>query len=215
MDINNIIKNMEHEAIYLDICTALKQIIEETAEPLEGNCMYRHNSLDPWGCLLNKRINYQKIARGKNRICEIGFNAGHSLLTMLLVNPNAEYVLFDLGSHKYSKPCFEYLKSRFIKTNISIIWGDSRTTLPKYYLSNPKALFDVINIDGGHSYEVYSRDWKYSLSLVPYGGILVFDDTDNKNINAFIEEQINKGVVKEAGGYLKTFGYEHRILIKI
>jgi len=177
--------------------------------------MYHHLSLKPWDCLLNKRKNYQKIATNKNKICEIGFNAGHSLLTMLLVNPDAKYVLFDLGSHKYSKPCFEYLKTKFPNTKMDIVWGDSRVTLLNYHLSKPKTKFDVIHIDGGHAYEVYSKDWKHSLQMIQKGGILIFDDTDNSRISSFIDKQIKRGVVKEADGYLETFGYKHRILIKI
>ena len=206
---------MKHEDKYLKICNGLKRLIKKTGEPLEGNCMYHHLSLKPWDCLLNKRKNYQKIATNKNKICEIGFNAGHSLLTMLLVNPDAKYVLFDLGSHKYSKPCFEYLKTKFPNTKMDIVWGDSRVTLLNYHLSKPKTKFDVIHIDGGHAYEVYSKDWKHSLQMIQKGGILIFDDTDNSRISSFIDKQIKRGVVKEADGYLETFGYKHRILIKI
>lgn len=205
---------MEKEAEYLEICEELKKIINETGEPLEGNCMYQHLSFEPLECLLNKRINFQTLAKNKKNICEIGFNAGHSLLAMLLVNPDAKYVLFDLGSHKYAKPCFEYLQAKFPDTDIKIIWGDSRVTLPGYHLSNPDVVFDLVHIDGGHKYEIYSKDWENSISLVLKGGIIIFDDTDNAKIGAFVNTEIEKGIVKEANCFLETFGYKHRILIK-
>ncbi len=205
---------MEREGEYLEICEEIKKIVEETGEPLEGNCMYKHLSFDLWDCLENKRKNYQKAVKGKKRVCEIGFNAGHSILTMILVNPDAEYVLFDLGIHKYLKPCFEYFKKRFPGLNIKIIWGDSRNTLPMYHKENPEMWFDIIHIDGSHKREVYTIDWKNSLDISSAGSILIFDDTDNKKISTFIDGEIQKKVVQEATGFLQTFGYQHRILIK-
>lgn len=205
---------MDKQEEYNRICRNLEKIIRKTGEPLEGNCVYRHMSFKRWGCLLNKRKNYQRIVKNKNKISEIGFNAGHSILAMLLVNQNAEYVLFDIGLHQYSKPCLEYLKTEFPNTKINMFWGDSRTTVPDFIQSNPDTRFDVIHIDGGHAYEVYSKDWDNALNLILYGGILIFDDTDNKKINNFVDSQIKSGIVKEAKEYLETYGYEHRILIK-
>lgn len=205
---------MDNEVEYLEICDELKVIIEKTGEPLEGNCMYQHLSLEPLDCLLNKRMNLQTVSKNKKSICEIGFNAGHSLLAMLLVNPYAKYILFDIGTHKYSKPCFEYLKEKFPKTNIIMVWGDSGITLPEYHKLYPGATFDVIHIDGSHKYEIYSKDWENSLALVLEGGLIIFDDTDNVKISAFIDSEIEKGVVNEVGSLLETFGYKHRILVK-
>jgi predicted O-methyltransferase YrrM len=205
---------MKHGDDYLKICDDLKKLIEKTGEPLEGNCMYHHLSFDQWDVLLNKRINYQRAAEEKKFICEIGFNAGHSVLAMLLANPHAQYVLFDLGAHAYTRPCFEYLKRLFPHTLIDIFWGDSRKTLAEYHKNNPAIVFDLIHIDGGHTSEVYSVDWKNSLEATSSGSLLIFDDTDNKKISAFIDTEIKKGVVSEVEGFLKTAGYEHRILEK-
>lgn len=203
---------MECEEEYSKICDDLKELIKKTEEPLEGNCVYRHLSFDEWDVLLNKRVNYQKAAKEREFICEIGFNAGHSVLAMLLANPNADYVLFDLGTHAYTRPCFEYLKKIFPQTTMEIFWGDSRETLPTYHRGHPEVVFDLIHIDGGHRNEVYSADWKNSLDATSSGSLIIFDDTDSAKINAFIDKEIEKGVVSEMTGFLKTSGYEHRIL---
>ena len=134
---------------------------------------------------------------------------------MMLVNPDAHYVLFDLGTHIYSKPCFEYIKKRLPNVKMEIIWGDSRDTIPIYHMNNPNIVFDLIHIDGGHKQEVYSIDWKNSINMSLPGSFLVFDDTDNEKINLFIDTEIKKGAVVEAEGFLETFGYEHRILIRV
>ncbi|MDP1625051.1 MAG: class I SAM-dependent methyltransferase [bacterium] len=202
---------MEQETEYLSICDELEKIIVEIGEPLEGNCFYRHLSLERWECLKNKRRNYQTAVAGKKTVGEVGFNAGHSILAMLLVNPAARYTLFDLGEHAYSRPCFEYIKARFPQTIIEVLWGDSRLTMPKYIQENPRNSFDLIHIDGGHKSEVYTKDWINSLLLIKEGGLLIFDDSDNKKIGIFLDSQISNQSVSEVGGYLKTFGYEHRI----
>lgn len=202
---------MEKEEEYSKICDDLKDLIKETGEPLEGNCVYRHLSFDQWDVLLNKRINYQKAAKEKKFISEIGFNAGHSVLAMILANPNAHYVLFDLGTHAYARPCFEYLKKTFSQTAMEIFWGDSRETLAAYHKEHPEAVFDLMHIDGGHRSEVYIVDWKNSLDVTSSGSLIIFDDTDTEKINAFLDKEIKKGIVSETTGFLKTSGYEHRI----
>ena len=204
--------NMEREEEYSKICDDLKELIEKTGEPLEGNCVYRHLSFDQWDVLLNKRLNYQRAAKGKKFICEIGFNAGHSVLAMILANPNAHYVLFDLGTHAYARPCFEHLKKIFPQTTIEMFWGDSRETVALYHREHTEMVFDLVHIDGGHRSEVYTVDWKNSLNATSSGSLIIFDDTDSAKINAFIDKEIERGIISEATGFLKTSGYEHRIL---
>ncbi len=206
--------NMKYKKKYSKNCDDLKELIEKTGEPLEGNCVYRHLSFDQWDVLANKRINYKKAVKGAKLICEIGFNAGHSVLAMILANPNAHYVLFDLGEHTYARPCFEYISNNFLNTKIEIFWGDSCETLVNYHKQHPEVLFDLVHIDGGHKSEVYSVDWKNSLDVTHTGSLIIFDDTDNVKINAFVDREIANDVVIEASGFLPTFGYRHRILKK-
>jgi hypothetical protein len=197
------------------ICVEIESIVKEIGEPLEGNCVYEHQTLNPMDCLLNKRLNYEHLSKKSNSICEIGFNAGHSLLSMILSNPNAKYVSFDLGIHLYSKPCFNLLKNKFRDTQLDIFWGDSRVTIPDFITKNSNTKFDLIHIDGSHKSEIYKEDWKNSLKLSHPGTIIIFDDSDNPKISLFIDEQILGGEVTELKEVLETFGYKHRILIKV
>lgn len=207
--------------VYLaKIIEDLDKIIENSGQPLEGNCYYAwgdKNINDPIiiQSLVNKRINYQSAVSNKKCICEIGFNAGHSLLHMLLVNPDAEYTLFDLGEHLYSKPCLEYIRLLFPNTKIEMFWGDSRKTMLDY-LSNPShQTFDFIHIDGGRTPEIFEKDWANSYSLTKDGGIIIFDDTDLPVIDCFVNDQIKKNLVYESRDFLETQRLEHKILIKI
>ena len=209
------------DSCFTEIINSINLIIEISGEQLEGNCYY------PWGdknntntiileSLSNKRKNYRKTVVNKKHVCEIGFNAGHSLICMILENPNAEFTIFDLGEHKYSRPCFDFCKQLFHNTKIEIFWGDSRETLLNY-LENPlHKQFDVIHIDGGHTPEIFEKDWNHSYKLLKEKGIIIFDDTDLPTINNFVNNQIKKELVlDDSHNYELTQILEHKILIKI
>ena len=75
----------------------ITNILEEVGEQIEGNLIC---DVKPTNWTIQKNIhkikNLQYLVKNKKKICEIGVNACHSLLLMLLVNPNADYLLFDL-----------------------------------------------------------------------------------------------------------------------
>ena len=209
------------DSCFTEIINSINLIIEISGEQLEGNCYY------PWGdknntnsiildSLSNKRKNYRKTVANKKHVCEIGFNAGHSLICMILENPNAEFTIFDLGEHKYSRPCLDFCKQLFHNTKLEIFWGDSRETL-LHYLENPlHKQFDVIHIDGGHTPEIFEKDWNHSYKLLKENGIIIFDDTDLPNIKNFVNNQIKKELVlDDSHNYELTQILEHKILIKI
>ena len=86
------------------------------------------------------------------RVCEIGFNAGHSTLLWLTASPNITVLSFDLGRWMYTKPMAKFLKERF-PGRLLLILGDSTKTFPDH-----SAMFrhrcDIISVDGGHTYDV-------------------------------------------------------------
>jgi predicted O-methyltransferase YrrM len=204
---------MYSETEYQKICNDLKEIITKTNEPLEGNCVYKHLTFDVWDILINKRKNYETVSTGRKNICEIGFNAGHSIVVMILNNPEAEYVLFDLGVHLYSKPCLKYIKKYFKDTKIDVYWGDSTEMLPKY-ISQNNAKFDLVHIDGSHRSKIYTQDWNNSITSLKSGGMLIFDDSDSVKVTDFLNSKVISREVTEYLDILKTSGYEHRVFVK-
>lgn len=48
--------------------------------------------------------------------------------------------------------------------------------------------FDLIFIDGGHSYEVVREDWRRSGQLLAPGGVIVLDDYPNYGVGRAVEE---------------------------
>jgi hypothetical protein len=183
---------------------------------LEGNAFYYHLSANRFFELFSKQVNLFWCGRQvTKRICEIGFNAGHSAFLFLLgmKSPKVEFTVFDLGEHPYTRPCLEHLKKTFPESNFSYIEGDSTNTLPEWTTSHPEAseTYDVVHVDGGHTYECAHSDIMYGANLVRPGGYLIVDDTNVSYISSMVDALVRSEMFTEVE-ILRTVGYEHRIL---
>ncbi len=179
---------------------AITQILEDVGERIEGNLICDitpHN----WTIDINihKIRNLQYLSRGKRKIMEIGVNACHSLLLMIMENPDAEYLLFDLNYHRYTEPTLNYIKAAFPTTKITAIFGDSVQTISKYIEEHPEesGTYDLIHLDGGHTEDIFTHDYINSKSLSNPSGVVVFDDYNYIEINTFINRKINQREIVE------------------
>lgn len=114
------------------------------------------------------------------RVLEIGFNAGHSAELVLETNPDAFLVSFDVGSHAYVPHAKEIIDELYPDRHVLVL-GDSRLTIPEFVAQYPTARFDVIFIDGGHSYEVVRADLENCAALAHDQTIVIMDDTHAVN----------------------------------
>lgn len=202
-----------------DHLAQLQFIIEQSNEKLEGNCFYEHQSLNFRTELLPKQVNlFWAAQQVKNRrICEIGFNAGHSMLLFLIANPEIEEVfIFDLNAHQYTEPCYKYIHSSFPTVKINFLIGDSKETLSSFTHQYPQYLeqFDLVHIDGGHLEDCVKNDILYGEKLVSVNGLLIIDDTNVKYINAKVNTLLESGNYIEMNIFPTTL-YSHRILKRI
>lgn len=116
----------------------------------------------------------QKLSSVK-KILEIGFNAGHSSELFLSTTKCEKLVSFDINIHPYVKTGVEFMKKKF-GDRFTWIEGDSRIQVPLYAKSHRDEKFDLIFIDGGHSFECcYSDIWNCSF-LAHEETILWIDD---------------------------------------
>jgi predicted O-methyltransferase YrrM len=177
---------------------AIAKILDNIGERVEGNLICDISSSNS---VMEKNIgkihNLQTLAKGKNTICEIGVNAGHSLLIMLEQNPTADYTLFDLGNHKYTRPCLDYIKSVYPNTKINIIYGDSLKTLPKFISNNLDTKFELIHIDGGHKTQVVEGDFNHCKQMLDKEGITIFDDYNYEHIKTFLDQKVKNEEIIE------------------
>lgn len=195
----------------------LQKIILESKTPLEGNSFYFHNSLQVYYELYSKQVNLFWCGKQATKICEIGFNAGHSVLLMLLGRDKTpiDFTIFDIGQHAYTRPCLEYMKSKFEHVNFEYIEGDSTVVMPTWIANNTcVGLYDLVHVDGGHSEHCILNDMKNADVLVKGGGIVIVDDTNSAHINKCVDDYISTGNYREIN-LLKTSGYPHRVIQKI
>ena len=109
-------------------------------------------------------------------VMEIGFNAGHSAEVFLQNNKDLTLTSFDLGEHDYIIRAKEYIDATYPNRH-TLIFGDSRTTIPFYFKNNKDTKFDVIFIDGGHDYEIAKADLENCFHLSHKDTIVALDDT--------------------------------------
>ena len=177
----------------------ISDILKEVGERVEGNLIC---NVSADNVIIeetkDKIYNLRYLVKNKVRICLVGINAGHSLLVMLEQNPTAEYVLFDLGNHGYTKPCIEYIKKQYPKTRINVIYGDSKETIPNFILDNEylQESFDLVHIDGGHGFLEFCADFYNCRYLVSKDGLTIFDDYDYSDIKKFIDNRVSVGSIK-------------------
>jgi len=192
MSINLILNNIHLKNI--------TKILKDIGERVEGNLIC---DIRPDNYIItqneSKIKNLQYLCKNKKKIIEIGVNACHSLLLMLLINPMAEYLLFDLGNHKYTLPTLNYIKKQFPHTKINIIFGNSVETISEYIRVNQNNInsYDLIHLDGGHTENIFSQDYINSKKLVTSKGIIIFDDYDYSDIKNFIDRKIKENEIIE------------------
>ena len=172
------------------------KILNRIGERVEGNLICDITSENLIAEVNKAKIsNLITLAAGCQKICEIGVNAGHSLLLMVSTNPSAEYLVFDLGAHTYTRPCVEYIKSQYPSTKITEVYGDTKTTLRDSILPEFKKSTDLIHIDGGHDTHTVVNDFIYTQYFLKMGGVIVFDDYNYGNIKEVLDHYKNQKVI--------------------
>lgn len=164
-----------------------------------GFCLTPLHSENNEGYMSNeqKQQYIERLSKYPNikSIMEIGLNGGHSADNFFKNCPNLQkFVSFDINMHPYTQPAADYFK-RVYKDKFQFVQGDSALTVPFYKLNFPKEKFDLIYVDGKHTYEYVIQDILNSKQLAHENTILWVDD-----YGSFIQEAVQslqqKGVLK-------------------
>lgn len=184
----------------------LKEIVERSGELLEGDCLYQHQTTNMLPELVNKQRNIFTLAKSCNKILEIGLNAGHSALLMLLANPNAILYCFDICDHRYTKLCFQYLYENF-GGRVMLYEGDSNVTVPMFM----KEACDLYHIDGSNDYYIANIDFYACRALSKFNSIVIFDDVNMSHLRSLWDKYVSSKHVHELTLLDTSKSYEHAI----
>ena len=167
---------------FVERLTALNALVRQSGEVLEGGLFYWDREADfvdrpPDASLAPARRNLWRATRFKKSLLEIGVNAGHSALLSLSANDNLIYHGVDLGSHKYTDPCVNYLAQEF-PGRVRFYPGDSREVLPYLATHHRELEFDIFHVDGGHTDGACRTDISNCIRLARagFGKHLLLDD---------------------------------------
>ncbi|MDN3507845.1 MAG: class I SAM-dependent methyltransferase, partial [Simkaniaceae bacterium] len=94
---------------------------------------------------------------------------------------------------KYGK---KYIDQNFPGRH-TLIQGNSNLTVPKFTTKHPNKTFDLIFIDGGHTYQCAKSDILNMQALAHKDTIVVIDDVSYQSVMQAWEEAIQSGIVKE------------------
>lgn len=114
-------------------------------------------------------------APGIRLIAEIGFNYGLSSYTFLEANHDSLVCSFDLAEFAYTASAKRHIDDIFAGRH-TLVQGDSTKTVPAFFRMNASLRFDLIFIDGGHTYEVARADLVNMRSMATRESIVVMDD---------------------------------------
>lgn len=202
-------ENKHHLNELLKIVTSLHPDQNQPGK-LEGNCMYDNCTTNINPLFYNKQFNIFKAAERSSKIVEVGVNAGHSLLIMLLSNSVSKIYAFDICIHPYTEHCVNYLNSQF-NNRVSLIKGNSKISMPDFTSKNPNFDGDLFHIDGMHEYDT-DHDFQNSYKLAKKDAIILWDDSDNHILSELWNRYVNQNKVNDiTDQYLPTHIHQHKI----
>jgi predicted O-methyltransferase YrrM len=116
------------------------------------------------------------------RYLEIGVRRGLSMAMVAGRVPDCDITGMDVWIENYagaSNPGPDFVRREMQRVGFSgqlqFITGVTQDTLPEFVGNQPEP-FDLINVDGDHTYEGARSDLWLSILVLKKGGVLLFDD---------------------------------------
>jgi hypothetical protein len=193
---------------------------------LIGNLFYDHLESDfqnrPLNPLLEtKRQRLAELAKKCSSVFEVGVNGGHSGFLMLYSNPELNYIGNDIAAYYPPEPrchpevyvpaAFNALKELF-PGRVQTITGDCLIELPEYAKHNNYPHIDLLHLDGHKP--TYERDFFTMLPLLKTNAYIVFDDTQQPDVQSLVDKLLSKNIVKRCEYQKMSQGekYSHEIV---
>ena len=136
---------------------------------------------------LKKQEALFKAGKQCSRVLEIGVYLGHSLLILLLSNPDLRIDCIDIDS-RFSPKVVEYLNSVF-NNRISFYLGSAKDMIPRMVNK-----YDLIHIDADHNHDAVIEQFTLSKTLADPRAWVIFDDYEA--VKSCIDEWVNNNVLE-------------------
>jgi predicted O-methyltransferase YrrM len=121
---------------------------------------------------------------GVKRSLETGLGNGWSAAALFLAGVE-EHTAVEISTRNLRVSQPNVMKAKRPEQRFRLLMGSSDVRLAE--LVGVGAKFDLIMIDGGHSFEDVFIDIHYARSLLDEGGIMVLDDVDWPNVASAIQ----------------------------
>jgi hypothetical protein len=195
---HNGLSNLLDDQDFVVLLQALNEAVSQSRETVEGNIFYANsddlNQVKADAQYAGYRQGFVEAISGRFRILEIGFNAGHSALVYLFLNPQGIYTGVDLAFRRYTHHAADFLKDRF-GDRFTLRQGDSTVVLPEM-IAEGQGGYDVVHVDGGHTFDVAHADIMNGLVLMRADGLLIIDDRPAPEVSQAIRQALESGKVR-------------------
>lgn len=129
-----------------------------------------------------------ELGKSVSCVLEIGVYLGHSLLLLLLSNPNLYITCIDVDA-TFSPAAVEYLNKHF-GNRIRFYLGYSKDVLTSENLGK----FDCIHIDADHREDAVSQEFTLSQQYATRNAYYVFDDYEA--LRVLIDGYVSSGILE-------------------
>ena len=142
---------------------------------------------------------------GVERVCEIGFNAGHSAAAILLAREEVSLLSFDLGEYQHVRRAGETMGALFPR-RFSLVLGDSVNTFAARQEAGTASMnslmtCDMTRIDGGHLGQVPLEDFVNARARASGPRVVWMDDVGCSNWNCHEPTRVWRDAVQR--GHVK------------
>jgi hypothetical protein len=161
-------KLINHYDIFLEIYSACgNSFLKGCGSYLFDGTTYTYCEL-----MYEKQKLLYEAAKKSTHALEVGVYMGHSILIMLLANPDLQITGIDIDD-RYSKPALKLIETK-LNTKINFIKNDSFIALPKL-----DQKFDLFHIDSSHDVQHVSFEIAQCIAKRSQSNIyVVIDDYD-------------------------------------
>jgi hypothetical protein len=135
----------------------------------------------------------QKMPHVK-KILEVGFNAGHSCELFLNSPFHPKVVSFDINLHSYTKPGVEFMQKKY-GDRFEFVQGDSSIKLIEYANEHFNEKFDLIFIDGCHTFDGCVSDILKCQRFAHKDTVLWIDDYYPYGVKIAVDSCVERGLI--------------------